>query len=1249
MGILRFCRYLCLAFWILFGIGMAHAQLIRNQGQWHKEVRYAKEYGSGIFYVDNNGFTILLHDDVAWNRWIEFGHRHGQNEGTIREKPPVLKAHAIKIRFSGSSSLESGVSELEAYSHHYNYFLGNDPAQWASRVPAFRSLIKKDLYPGIDLEIKETELGYKYNLIIHPEGKLEDIRMTFEGADELELSNGKLRIRTSLGWVEERIPASFISGENGLEPADVSYVLDADGTVRFKLSEKKRKRTLIIDPELVFSTYSGSSVDNFGFTATYDEEGNLYAGGIATSAYMEIPALRNGRYPATAGAYQATFGGGEVLPIEGYSLACDISLSKYSPDGKQLLYATYLGGINNEYPHSLVVNQQNELIVFGTTMSINYPVSVSAFQRFYRDSFDMVLTRFSSDGSRLLASTYIGSSGMDGVNEAENLKYFYADNYRGEVNVDENGDIFVASSTTSRDFPVTSQAFQQNFGGGYSDGVIMRFNADLSIMKFSSYLGGSGNDALYSVDVHPMGGDIYVSGGTGSTDLPNSGGTLGTSYFGGISDGFVAVVSGTGRSLVRSMYWGTTRYDQIFSLDIDRAGQIYVIGQSEGSMPVTAGVYHNANSGVFISAFTPELNSLHFSTVIGASRGIPDITINAFMVDECSKIYASGWGGVTSNVPRSNTRGLPLTNDAAFKTTDGSDFYLFVLSRNAEQLLYATYFGGTRTNDHVDGGTSRFDKRGAVYQSVCASCPLSYPQQNRISDFPVTSGAYAETNSSPRCSNASFKFEFGNINFKPVARDTFFKVRVFDTLDFVYTAWDANGDSIDLYFYIPDSILPLFKEGSVRSLWADTARHRFSFIPGCIQASQDTIKIPVLVSDRGCPYREDSMAMLSILVEPAPLMPPPEVVCLQFVDDDQHVLLSWENVYTDKFFERIYLYRVNPDGSTIIVDSADHGRNSSFRDLGVTDPTNNNYRYFLRSKNRCGFLGDSSYLVSTTQEFIAPIKTTRVYTVTVEENKDLRVIWMRSDEEDFASYELFKWNKTKDKFENWEKIDVFENREDTTWLDKWVKVDENSYCYRLRIRDNCGNVSQFSNLGCSMVLTGDEPPFAFNLYWNPYEGWENGIENFQMYSAVDTGSLRPKYLVPGNQVRLRDEQLNYDWGGYWYQVEAYEGSGGYGATSLSNAIYLIQPPLLHVPNAFTPNGDMLNELWGIVPVFVKEYDLKVFDRWGGKVFETQNKHEIWDGTVKGVLTPLSVYVYTITYTGWDRSVHQVKGTVTILK
>lgn len=1241
----RILLFLTLITALLSGHVFAFSQgFIQNKGQWDAEVLYARNYLGGRFYLDYSGFTLLTHDEATWSQLVM--HNHDKRSASL--DPVILKTHVLKMTFMGSSDMSHQLEASGRYSEYHNYFIGNNQKKWYSKVPLFSKLYKKNLYPGIDLEILETEKGVKYNFILSANASIEQIAMKYEGHEDIKIEQGRLKIKTSIGWIEENIPLSYHL-ENGLKvPAEVYYEIDSEGVIRFRSRGLLKKVPLIIDPELIFSTYSGSTVDNFGFTATFDEDGHLYAGGIATSPYDQIPALRNGRFPSTAGAYQSTFAGGVILPIYGYSLACDISISKYSADGKQLLYATYLGGVNNEYPHSLIVNDQNELIVFGTSMSVNYPVTVSAYQPFYSDSFDMIITRFSADGSRLMGSTYFGGSGMDGVNEAENLKYFYADNFRGEVNIDAQGNILIASSTSSNDLKMSNGAFQTDFGGGYSDGILLKFKPDLSDLIFGSYLGGNGNDGLYSVDVHPSGGDIYLSGGTSSTGLGQGEGLLNATYS-GRTDGFIATVSATGNTLSKYMYWGTARYDQIFALDFDRGGNVYVIGQSEGSMPIQGEVYVNANSGVFVSSFTKDLSSLRFSTTIGSGRGVPDITINAFMVDECGKIYASGWGGASSLVNGSSTRNLPTTADAAYKTTDGSDFYLFVLEKDARQLLYATYMGGNRTNDHVDGGTSRFDKRGAVYQSVCASCPDNYPFQSQISDFPTTSGAFSERNPSPRCSNASFKFEFGNINLKPVVNDTFMRVGVFDTLDFEIMAYDQNGDSIELFFFLPEEMRPYLIQGGERSIWPDTARHRFRFVPACEMFTGDTLKIPLLVTDRGCPYREDSLATISILVDPPPLMPPPEVLCLTFENDDEYVRLRWEDVYSDKYFKTLYLYRIDPDGSTKMIDSASSAADGEYLDMDLVAPTKNNYQYFIRVLNKCNQLGDTSYVVSSSGEFIAPIKTTNIYTVTVEENDFLSVQWFRSEEEDFNSYELYRKKQFGDKTEDWQLLKVLENRDDTFFHDRTVNVHEDSYCYRMRIRDNCGHVSQYGDFGCSMVLRGDEPPFAFNLYWNPYEGWEKGIQRFEMFSMVDTGILRKKYDLPASPSNLYDDELNYDWGGYWYQVKALEGENGFGAVSWSNAIYLIQPPLLHVPNAFTPNGDGLNELWGIVPVFVKEYDLKIYDRWGGKVFETQNKHEIWDGFANGSMTPQSVYVYQIKYTGWDRSVHYVKGTVTILK
>jgi gliding motility-associated-like protein len=124
-------------------------------------------------------------------------------------------------------------------------------------------------------------------------------------------------------------------------------------------------------------------------------------------------------------------------------------------------------------------------------------------------------------------------------------------------------------------------------------------------------------------------------------------------------------------------------------------------------------------------------------------------------VDVCNRIYCSGWGGVTNAVSNGggggHTYDLTTTPGAFQSTTDSSDFYLIIIEDNASTLSYATFFGGNLATEHVDGGTSRFDRKGVVYQSVCAGC-------GGFSDFPTTPGAVSDTNNAS-CNIAVFKFD----------------------------------------------------------------------------------------------------------------------------------------------------------------------------------------------------------------------------------------------------------------------------------------------------------------------------------------------------------------------------------------------------------------------------------------------------------------------------------------------------------
>jgi gliding motility-associated-like protein len=296
---------------------------------------------------------------------------------------------------------------------------------------------------------------------------------------------------------------------------------------------------------------------------------------------------------------------------------------------------------------------------------------------------------------------------------------------------------------------------------GSSDAVIVSLDNDLNNLIFSTYYGGNGYDNGYSVQVNST-GEIYFCGGTLSTDLPSVANGLVNTAPGGGADGYIAHLSANGNNLLDATYIGTTEYDQCFFLQTDSNDDVFTIGQTNGTYPIQNALYSNPNSGQFIQKLSPDLSTSLMSTTIGRGSGSVEISISAFLVSDCDFIYLSGWGGSLNNnlnynahATSSSTLNFPVTADAFQSNTDGQDFYLAVLGPNANTLLYGTYFGGGISSEHVDGGTSRFDKNGNVYQAVCAGC-------GNNSDFPYTPGAWSAFNNSS-CNLGAFKFDLGSI------------------------------------------------------------------------------------------------------------------------------------------------------------------------------------------------------------------------------------------------------------------------------------------------------------------------------------------------------------------------------------------------------------------------------------------------------------------------------------------------------
>jgi gliding motility-associated-like protein len=746
-----------------------------NLGQWDEQILFRAQLDGGAMYIEPNGLTFNFYDKVKYRSL----HHGGILKGIYKNMD--ITFHAYKIRFENSNPLPS-VEKAQQGPDYENFFLGNDKNKWRGSVKNYHQVFLRDLYPGIDYELITAIKGIKYNLHVKPNADPSVIKMKYEGIRDITLKDGTLILKLAIGDVVEQKPFAyqFIDGTVKVVKCDYQF---KDHVLSFVFPDGYDKNSeLVIDPILVFAAQSGSTADNFGMTATYDTQGNLYAGGT----------VFNIGYPTTLGAYSSTFNGPQAQGLT------DVVVTKYNSTGNSLLYSTYIGGSQTEIISSMIVDHNDNLCFYGATGSSNFPMiqgcydisfNGGVFLSFvfngttFANGTDIYVGKFNSSGTSLLASTFIGGSDNDGVNHVnhftllqvapqvfvneyyiDSLQFNYGDQYRGEIQLDMFDNIYIASSTRSSDFP-TVNAYDASLSGK-QDAVICKFNSNLTQLIYSTYLGGSLNDCGNALVVNSN-SEVYVTGGTCSGNFPVTASANNTVYNGGKTDGFVSHFSAGGNTLLHSTFVGTNNYDQSYFVQSDKYNRIYIYGQSLGNMPVISSgtVFSIPNSHQFITRYNSTLSTIDLQTVFGGGSNHIDISPSAFAVDKCNNIYLSGWGGNILTGPAISN--MPLFQPTQ-STTDGFDFYFMGLDTDAVALKYGSYFGGNISQEHVDGGTSRFDPGGRIYQSICASCGGDKAHQVPAhQDFPVTPGAWPNTPGTPNhntdnnnCNNGVVKLDF---------------------------------------------------------------------------------------------------------------------------------------------------------------------------------------------------------------------------------------------------------------------------------------------------------------------------------------------------------------------------------------------------------------------------------------------------------------------------------------------------------
>ncbi|MFA6262475.1 MAG: gliding motility-associated C-terminal domain-containing protein [Bacteroidia bacterium] len=1450
---------LCLCFGWLFSVQPAGAyvnpvdelsknpvKLIENKGQWDEPILFKANIPGGTLFITANALTYALVDESA-----VFAAYHDRKYGT------VIRSHTYRMQLEGSN-MKPEIAKYQRSAEYYNYFIGNNSARWKSECYAWGKVVLKNIYDGIDLEILALNKRIKLNFIVKAFANPNQIRLVYEGMDKLNLDREELTIETSVVNIRESQPVSFqpdISSKNRIA---TSYQLQ-NNTVSFNVAAYDHTYPLIIDPEIIFGTYSGSIADNWGYTATFDTSGNAFSGGTVHD---------NDWYPVTTGAAQTVWAGGQ-----GGAYARDAGILKYSPDGKNLLYCTYLGGSSNEGPHSMVCDVAGNLYVMGATWSTNFPVTAGAYSQSNKGESDIYVSKISADGKTLMASTYIGGSKSDGLNGTTGavpsgqfydpltnpLTYNYGDYFRGEIILDAIGTVYVVSSTYSKSnegFPLIS-AFQATHGG-LQDGCIIKLNSGLSDILFSSYIGGSGFDAAFGIALDNF-NTLYVCGGTTSPAIGPASGEF--AHHGNV-DAYVARITNTG-VLIKTICYGTNKYDQAYLIQMDNNYNVFITGQTEGNLPSKGNVTTNNFTRHYITSFNRGLDSVRVSANFGVmGQGFPSLSPSAFLVDICNRVYFSGWGGRVNsqnfNVNLFTTDNLFVTNDAFDKTTDGSDFYLIVFSPNLATVEYATFLGSPNSNDHVDGGTSRFDKEGRVYQSVCGGC-------GGDSNFPTTPGAHSRVNNSSNCNNALFKMDLKTSGSPPVIKDTLIVggKTIVDTILYAFpkdtfhfsldikdpgnlnivSSFNGNllaqfpnfanvtktvlsasthrirviwpvlctnaGDTVTLnivttndncpnpltsiarvrivvkplpfilapypecvkhindsvvklkwnldpvstknlksyhifrkvesgsftlfrqlnqadttlydstavnhlvtnycYYFVTrddcdalsapsrmicsnyledtatsqgfyfnadtivymnafdtltfrDSILSASPLDSVNLAFSGTllstgrvidlqkitqpgkGAYSFTFHAACSDISiTDTLEFRIFAFDNQCPTPRSVTAIVQVVIFPPPLNSTPSIRCIRKPGGDE-LVINWGQIPTTKYFSHYTLIRKSPSGAISKVMDL-YGDSIFSLTTSLPNHETENYCFAIFPVNVCGTNGDTSEFQCTIRKETDFPPNIPIYTVTVEDNKHLLIRWKKSVEDNFSSFNIYRSH-----LDGSQETRIRTAFTDSVLVDEEVDVMKQSYCYKIRQVNSCAIENKASgDEACSMVLKGQSSPFEHDLAWNPYIYWTSGTQNYFIYrTQPDLMVEQIASISPANPL-FTDDKLNIENGLYFYSVQAVEETGGYGYYSNSNTIELIQKPIVYTPNVFTPNNDQLNDQWVPHPVFVKEYNLKLFNRWGQLVFETNDKHETFNAQFLKDPASLDAYVYLITYTGWDKSTHTQTGNVTVLR
>lgn len=307
------------------------------------------------------------------------------------------------------------------------------------------------------------------------------------------------------------------------------------------------------------------------------------------------------------------------------------------------------------------------------------------------------------------------------------------------------------------------------------------------------------------------------------------------------------------------------------------------------------------------------------------------------------------------------------------------------------------------------------------------------------------------------------------------------------------------------------------------------------------------------------------------------------------------------------------------------------------------------YEYAVKAMRDDDSLLSSSNHVDFEPQYVFQLNPLDARLATVR-NATVRVSWEKSIQRNVKTYVIDR--KASDNL--W--INGWKRTTDTLFIDSSARTQEKSYLYRVKVVDQCEYKSEKSNLASSILLNARPTERDYNVFWTQYRKWPSGVKEYivQRRGTADA-PFRTMDVVAGTDTNYLDTSafLLFE-KSFSYRVLAVE-SANEPDTSYSN-IRAVEPiPTLYVPNAFSPNQNGVNDVFNFKSVALlpdsigSNFEMQIFNRWGERVFYSQDQNEGWDGQFNGVVCQGGVYVYVINAEGLDGSKLYRKGSITLLR